>query len=93
MANPDVLIVGAGLAGLSCALRLNLKGVSCLMLEASDDSLTLWWRGQFTLAQHRERLKSVANVEITQVPDCGHMLHHDQPQAVARLIELFVSKQ
>ena len=37
MTNPDVLIVGAGLAGLSCALRLNLKGVSCLVLEASDD--------------------------------------------------------
>lgn len=36
MTNPDVLIVGAGLAGLSCALRLNLKGVSCLVLEASD---------------------------------------------------------
>jgi len=36
MTNPDVLIVGAGLAGLSCALHLNLKGVSCLVLEASD---------------------------------------------------------
>jgi len=36
MTSPDVLIVGAGLAGLSCALRLNLKGVSCLVLEASD---------------------------------------------------------
>jgi len=61
-----------------------------LMLEASDDSMTLWWRGQFTMAQHRERLKSVPDIEIAQVPDCGHMLHHDQPQAVAHLIEQFV---
>lgn len=62
-----------------------------LMLEASDDSMTQWWKGSFTLAQHHERLKSVRQVEIAQVPDCGHMLHHDQPQAVAQLIEQFVS--
>jgi pimeloyl-ACP methyl ester carboxylesterase len=64
-----------------------------LMLEASDDSMAQWWKGAFTLAEHHERLKSVAQVEIAQVPDCGHMLHHDQPQAVARLIEQFVSTQ
>jgi pimeloyl-ACP methyl ester carboxylesterase len=62
-----------------------------LMLEASDDSMAQWWKGQFTLAQHHQRLKSVPNIEIAQVPDCGHMLHHDQPQAVAHLIERFMS--
>jgi len=61
-----------------------------LMVEASDDSMTAWWRGQFTLAQHHERLKSVAQVEVVTLLDCGHMLHHDQPQAVAELIERFV---
>ncbi|MCM2340469.1 alpha/beta hydrolase [Rhodoferax sp.] len=60
-----------------------------LMVEASDDSMNAWWRGQFTLAEHHERLKAVANIEIVQVPDCGHMLHHDQPQAVAELLERF----
>lgn len=63
-----------------------------LMLEASDDSMAQWWKGKFTLAQHHERLKSVADIDIAQVPDCGHMLHHDQPLAVAQLIERFVSK-
>lgn len=33
----DVLIVGAGLAGLSCACELVGKGLSCLVLEASDE--------------------------------------------------------
>jgi phytoene dehydrogenase-like protein len=32
----DVLIVGGGLSGLSCARQLNLDGITCLVLEAAD---------------------------------------------------------
>ena len=62
-----------------------------LMVEASDDSMQAWWKGQFTLAQHRERLQVVPQVEIARVEDAGHMLHHDQPEIVAALIERFVA--
>lgn len=36
MATPDVLIVGAGFAGLCYARRLAEHGISCHILEASD---------------------------------------------------------
>ena len=36
MAHKPVVIVGAGLAGLSCALRLQERNVSCRILEKSD---------------------------------------------------------
>jgi len=62
-----------------------------LAVEASDDSLRLWWKDEFTLAQHHERLKAVAQVEIARIADAGHMLHHDQPQLLAALIERFVA--
>ena len=33
---PDVIVIGAGLAGLCCALRLQQGGLSVIVLEASD---------------------------------------------------------
>ncbi len=62
-----------------------------LSVEASSDSLSLWWKGKFTLAQFHERLKNVPQVEIARVENAGHMLHHDQPEIVAGLIERFIA--
>lgn len=38
MPDPDVVIVGAGLAGLACALRLQEKNISCQILESADEA-------------------------------------------------------
>lgn len=62
-----------------------------LMVEASDDSMTRWWRGAYTLAEHRQRLQQVARLQTITLPDCGHMLHHDQPQRLAQAIEPFLA--
>ena len=64
-----------------------------LSIEASDDSLGLWWKGRYTLEESRQRLQSVPDCRIARVEDAGHMLHHDQPQAVAALIEGFLQSK
>lgn len=62
-----------------------------LAVEASDNSLDMWWRGKYTLAEYHERLKAVPHVEIARIDDAGHMMHHDQPEVLAALIERFIA--
>ena len=61
-----------------------------LAVEASDDSLAQWWKGVYTLEAYHERLKAVAQCEVAVVQDAAHMLHHDQPLQLARLMEDFL---
>lgn len=68
--------------------RLNMP---VLAVEASDNSLDLWWKGKFTLAQYHDRIKAVPNLEIALIQDAGHMMHHDQPEVLAGLIERFIA--
>jgi pimeloyl-ACP methyl ester carboxylesterase len=63
-----------------------------LAVEASDDSLGKWWQGRFTLAEYHERLKAVSDLRMGRIEDAGHMLHHDQPQQLANLIEEFLPR-
>ena len=62
-----------------------------LVVVASDDSLTGWFGGKFTQADFDERLKSVPNLKRGRIEDAGHMLHHDQPEQLARMIEDFLA--
>lgn len=61
-----------------------------LAVEASHNQMAQWWQGRFTLEEYHERLKSVASVRLEVIDDAGHMLHHDQPDALARLIQSFL---
>ena len=40
--------------------------------------------------QHAQRRAAFRDLRYETVADAGHMLHHDQPEAVARLIEAFL---
>lgn len=62
-----------------------------LSVTASDDSLGLWWKGKFTLAQFQERIQAVPQLRSAVVRDAGHMMHHDQPAELAQLMDEFLN--
>ena len=45
------------------------------------------------LEEVRRRFAAVPGAEQATVADAGHMLHHDQPEAVAQLIEDFLRRR
>ena len=61
-----------------------------LAVETAENHLATWWRGKYTLDEYHERLKAVRDLRVEVVADAGHMLHHDQPEALARLVEPFL---
>ncbi len=61
-----------------------------LVIEASINQMAQWWQDRYSIAEFHERLKHVPQMSQATVTDAGHMLHHDQPQQVAVLIETFV---
>ena len=62
-----------------------------LCVVASTDSLKQWWNDQYTQPEFMQRIASVPNIRHAVIDDAGHMLHHDQPDVLARLLEAFLS--
>ena len=62
-----------------------------LAVEADRDSLHTWWKGKYTLADYHHRLAQVSDARVAVIADAGHMLHHDQPEALARLLDNFLT--
>jgi len=59
-----------------------------LWVEAAESDTVK--RIGLTEAQVAERRAAFHNLRQVTVPEAGHMLHHDQPEAVARLVEEFL---
>jgi pimeloyl-ACP methyl ester carboxylesterase len=91
LGDPAHKIVNANLARLEETLALYQRiSMPLLAVEASDDSMTGWYNGRYTLADYHERLKQVPDVKIARIEEAGHMLHHDQPEKLAQLIAEFL---
>ena len=93
LGDPAHKITSAQLYRLDEAMAL-YKNITApvLAVEASDDSLSQWWKGRYTLDEYHQRLTHVRNCRTAVVHDAAHMLHHDQPAQVARLIEEFLEQ-
>ena len=70
-----------------------------LWIAAADSSIPKWLNdhpegeaGADDLAGVRRRMAHVPHARLVVVPDAAHMLHHDQPAAVAAAIEAFLAE-
>jgi len=64
-----------------------------LCVVASSDSMNQWWGERYTLAEFMQRIAAVPDITHAVIEEAGHMLHHDQPEQLAQLIEDFLSRQ
>ena len=62
-----------------------------LWVEGEQTDIAKWWGQRYTKAEFHERLAVVAQLERASLSPCGHMLHHDQPQALAQHLATFLA--
>ncbi|MDQ6639641.1 MAG: alpha/beta hydrolase [Pseudomonadota bacterium] len=63
-----------------------------LWIEGDRSDVSVWWGDRYTKAEFHERLNLVADTRRHVVGPAGHMLHHDRPEDIARLVESFLSE-
>ena len=64
-----------------------------LWVAADDSDIPRWLaNGGDPIAEIERRMAHVPGAIRVTITDAGHMLHHDQPQAVARALESFLSR-
>jgi pimeloyl-ACP methyl ester carboxylesterase len=58
-----------------------------LWVEGDRTDITKWWGNRFPRSDFDARLSVVADVRRHLLSPAGHMLHHDQPEALARELD------
>jgi pimeloyl-ACP methyl ester carboxylesterase len=61
-----------------------------LWVEGDRTDIARWWGTRYTKEEFHERLTVVPGVERHVLSPCGHMLHHDQPHALAERLSRFM---
>ncbi len=70
--------------------------VPVLWVVAAQSHIAPWLAGDGGgdgEAEIARRFAHLRHGELARIEDAGHMLHHDQPEAVARLIEAFTAQE
>jgi pimeloyl-ACP methyl ester carboxylesterase len=74
---------------LACSSRITAP---VLWVEAEDTNMWRWMGPkEQARAEVDRRLGHLARVTARMLPDAGHMLHHDQPELLAQMIEAFLA--
>ena len=61
-----------------------------LWVEGAQSTLLDLYGGRYSREEWDRRLAALPNIECVVLDDCGHMLHHDQPLALATRIAKFL---
>jgi pimeloyl-ACP methyl ester carboxylesterase len=61
-----------------------------LWVEGAQTDMRVWWQDRYPRAEFEARLAVVRHVTRVVLDDCGHMLHHDQPERLAHALSEFL---
>jgi pimeloyl-ACP methyl ester carboxylesterase len=61
-----------------------------LWVEGDQSDPSRWWGNRYSKAEFHQRLAVVPHAQTHVLSPAGHMLHHDQPEALARRLALFL---
>jgi pimeloyl-ACP methyl ester carboxylesterase len=60
-----------------------------LHVEAANSETLAWLAGAVPIDEFKARFKAFADWRERIIDDAGHMVHHDQPEQIAQLIDAF----
>ncbi|MCB2021846.1 MAG: alpha/beta hydrolase [Burkholderiaceae bacterium] len=60
-----------------------------LWVDGDQTDISKWWGRRYSADEFHERLTVVPHVEKHRLSPAGHMLHHDQPEALAARLTAF----
>ena len=63
-----------------------------MWVEGDRTDVSKWWGNRYPREDFDARLAVIAQLEKHVLSPAGHMLHHDQPEALAALIEAFLMR-
>jgi pimeloyl-ACP methyl ester carboxylesterase len=61
-----------------------------LWVDGEQSDPGAWWQGRYSREEFDQRLQVVPQVQRQRLPGCGHMLHHDDPDGLARALQAFL---
>ncbi len=62
-----------------------------LWIEGTLTDVSKWWGNRYPRADFESRLAVVRRLRQVRLEGCGHMLHHDRPEAVASELAAFLA--
>ncbi len=62
-----------------------------LWIEGDQTDVTKWWGQRYPRSDFEARLALVPHTQRATLSPCGHMLHHDQPMALAAQLLRFLA--